>query len=182
MLHPPAKPPCQAVFFDRDGTLNEDTGYPSRPDQIRLFPGIPAALSRLEKAGLQLFLFTNQSGIGRGWYTMEDVRRCNEKLIREIGLERGFADICIAPETPGEPPVYRKPSPRFLRESLERFNLRPEACWMVGDRLSDWQAGWAGGLQVARIGSSEPFPPVPADFQSQTRDFPSVTAFVDFLL
>lgn len=182
MPHPSAKPSCQAIFFDRDGTLNEDSGYLSQPDQIRLLPGVPEALRRLEKAGPLLFLFTNQSGIGRGWYTLEDVHLCNRRLIQKAGLERGFADTCIAPEAPDEPPVYRKPSPRFLLESIKRFKLQPEACWMVGDRLTDWQAGWAAGLQVARIGPENELPPMPAEFQSQTRDFSSVAAFVDFLL
>jgi D-glycero-D-manno-heptose 1,7-bisphosphate phosphatase len=102
--------------------------------------------------GAKLFLFSNQSGVGRGYFTLADVEAVNVRMIEAIGLGADlFAGICIATERPDEPPAYRKPSPRFIREMLAAHGLAAEEAWMVGDSPSDWEAGLAAGVRVAAI-------------------------------
>ena len=144
-------PGGRAVFLDRDGTLIVDRHYLGDPEGVELLPGAREGIHRLRELGYRLFLFTNQSGIGRGWITREQVDACNRRTEERLGLAEGFAGIGIAPERPDEPAVYRKPSPRYLRECVDRFHLDPAACWMVGDQPRDVEAGRAAGMGVARI-------------------------------
>lgn len=132
----------RALFLDRDGTLIPDKHYLADPAGVELIPGVAAALGRARQLGYALFLFTNQSGIARGYFTLEDVHRCNARMEELIGLPSPlFADICIATEGPNDPVLYRKPSPRFILESIARHDLDPQHCWMVGDREGDIDAG-----------------------------------------
>ena len=73
--------PKQAVFLDRDGTLNIEKSYLSDPDQLLLFPEVVPALKQLIQLDFRLFIVTNQSGIGRGYYTLEDMHQVNAKLV-----------------------------------------------------------------------------------------------------
>lgn len=168
----------EAVFLDRDGTLIEDADYLSDPDAVKPFPGAAEAVARLRAAGVLLFLFTNQSGVGRGYFPLSVAEACNRETERRLGLEDGFDGVCIAPETPDEPPVYRKPSPRYILETVAEMNLDPGKVWMIGDKQSDVDAGLRAGVRAARIdpaaGSCRP--------DSETPVFASVAAFVDWLL
>ncbi len=142
----------KALFLDRDGTIIFDKHYLSDPAGVELIPGVAAALACAQALGFRLFLFTNQSGIARGLYTVEDVHRCNRRMDELLGLPAPiFADICIATEGPDEPAVYRKPSPRFILESLARHALDPRQCWMVGDREGDIDAGHNAGIRAAAV-------------------------------
>jgi D-glycero-D-manno-heptose 1,7-bisphosphate phosphatase len=142
----------QAIFLDRDGTLIENRHYLSSPEGVALLPGVREAVARARDAGAKLFLFTNQSGIGRGYFTLADVEAQNRRMIDLLGLGADlFAGICVAPERPEEPQLYRKPSPRFIHEMLAEHALAAEAAWMVGDALSDWEAGINAGVRTAAI-------------------------------
>ena len=142
----------KALFLDRDGTLILDKHYLADPAGVEVIPGVPAALEQARSLGYALFLFTNQSGIARGLYTLDDVHRCNERMEELLGLGSPlFAGICIAPEGPDEPAVYRKPSPRFILESIARHRLDPGQCWMIGDRDGDLEAGRAAGIRSAAV-------------------------------
>lgn len=142
----------KALFLDRDGTLIFDKHYLADPAGVELIPGVPGALRRALKLGYQLFLFTNQSGIGRGLYTLEDTIRCNQRMEELIGLPSPlFTDVCIAPEAPDQPAEYRKPSPRFILESILRHRLDPSLCWMLGDRESDIEAGLGAKVNTAAL-------------------------------
>jgi D-glycero-D-manno-heptose 1,7-bisphosphate phosphatase len=149
----------KALFLDRDGTLIIDKVYLADPAGVELFPGTAEALARAAALGYQLFLFTNQSGIGRGYHTLDDTLRVNARMEELLALPRPiFADVCIAPEAPGQPVVYRKPSPRFILESIARYRLDPTQCWMVGDSAADIGAGLAAKINVAalRTGKVDP--------------------------
>lgn len=149
----------KALFLDRDGTLIVDKVYLSDPDGVELYPGVVEGLRKARELGYRLFLFTNQSGIGRGYYTMEDALRVNERLEREIGLSRPvFDEICIAPEAPDHPSAYRKPSPLFILEAISKYRLDPRQCIMVGDSVADIGAALAAGVNAAavRTGNVDP--------------------------
>lgn len=146
----------KALFLDRDGTLILDKHYLFDPAGVELIPGVSEALGRARQLGYKLFLFTNQSGIGRGLHTLEDVLRCNLRMEELLNLSPPvFADTCIAPESSEQPPVYRKPSPRFIVESIARHGLDPAHCWMIGDRESDIQAGLNARINVAAVCSGK---------------------------
>ncbi|MBI3884870.1 MAG: HAD-IIIA family hydrolase [Opitutae bacterium] len=146
----------KALFLDRDGTLIRDKDYLADPAGVEVIPGVPAALRRVQALGYLLFLFTNQSGIGRGFHSLADVLRVNERMEELLGLPRPlFTDICIAPEAPGQPSLYRKPSPRFIHEMRAKHRLDPALCWMVGDRESDLGAGLAAGIRAAAVCSGK---------------------------
>lgn len=149
---PPTPARRGALFLDRDGTLIVDKHYLSDPAGVELIPGVPDAVRRARALGYHLFLFTNQSGIGRGLYTLDDALACNRRMEELLGLPAPvFTDICIAPEAPEQPQQYRKPSPRFILESIARHGLNPAQCWMVGDNLADVDAGRNAGIRLATV-------------------------------
>lgn len=142
----------RALFLDRDGTIIHDRDYLCDPAGVELIPGAAPALRRARELGYLLFLFTNQSGIGRGYHTIDDTHRCNARMLDLVGLgDQLFAATCIAPEAPDQPSLYRKPSPRFINEMVERHALDRAQCWMVGDRESDLEAGLAAGIRAAAV-------------------------------
>lgn len=145
----------KAVFLDRDGTIIFDASYLSDPAQVKLLPDARQAITLLRDSGFMLFLFTNQSGIGRGLFSLDAVHRCNQRMLDLLGFgSELFTDICIAPERPDEPTVYRKPSPRFILESLSRHRIDRTCAWMIGDKAIDAQAGLNAGINAALIGDS----------------------------
>lgn len=137
----------QAVFFDRDGTLIEERHYLHRPEEVALFPGVGAALARLQAAGFKLIIVSNQSGVGRGYFTLEDVERVNQRLLQDLSPHQvRFDRIYIAPEAPDKPSVGRKPSPHFLLQAKVELDLDLSQCYMIGDKLIDLECGWNAGV------------------------------------
>jgi D-glycero-D-manno-heptose 1,7-bisphosphate phosphatase len=138
----------RAVFLDRDGTLIAEKNYLHRPEDVEIFPGAGAALKRLADAGFKLVIVTNQSGIGRGYFTLADAGRVNEHLAREFARDGvRFEKIYIAPEAPDQPSRGRKPSPQFLFDARDEFDLTLAESFMVGDKLIDLECGWNAGVK-----------------------------------
>lgn len=143
-----------ALFLDRDGTLIEDRHYLAEPEGVELIDGVKETLREFAARGCRLFLFTNQSGVGRGLFSLEAVERCNARMLELLALPApGFVDICVATEAPEMPAVYRKPSPRFIHEMIAKHSLDAATTWMVGDRVTDVNAGLNAGVQTALISS-----------------------------
>lgn len=142
----------KALFLDRDGTLITDKHYLADPAGVEVLPGVVDGLRRARSLGYKLFLFSNQSGIGRGYFTMKDALAVNARMEELIGLERPLFDgICLAPEAPDQPIEYRKPSPRFILEMIAAHRLDPDQCIMAGDRESDIEAGLNAKIRVAAL-------------------------------
>jgi len=142
----------KALFLDRDGTLILDKDYLSDPAGVELIPGVIDALKIARDRGYLLFLFTNQSGIGRGYHTIEDAQACNQRMLELLDLGADlFTAICIAPEAPDQPSEYRKPSPRFILEMRAKHSLDTEQCWMIGDRESDLEAGLNANIHSVAV-------------------------------
>ncbi len=121
-----------AVFLDRDGTLIAEKNYLCRPEDVEIFPGTGAALKRLQDAGFMLFMVSNQSGVGRGYFTLADVDRVNEHLGRELACDGvRFEKIYIAP----------------LFDARDEFGLNLAESFMVGDKLIDLECGWNAGVK-----------------------------------
>lgn len=138
----------RAVFLDRDGTLIAEKNYLHRPEDVEIFPGAPAALQKLSAAGFKLLIVTNQSGIGRGYFTLAEAKKVNQHLCREFARDGvQFERIYIAPEAPDQPSLTRKPSPRFLMDARDEFGLNLAESYIVGDKLIDLECGWNAGLK-----------------------------------
>ena len=157
----------EALFLDRDGTLIEYVPYLHDPAEVVLLPGVREALLRAKEASIQLFLFTNQSGVGRGLFALTDVEAVNGRMLDLLGLGSNlFTAICIAPERPDEPSAYRKPSPRFIQETLALHGIDRDAAWMLGDSAVDWEAGLNAGIHVAAVVADAR---TPKDVETRTR-------------
>lgn len=136
------------MFLDRDGTLNVDREYLSDPAQLEIIPGTARALRRLMDAGFLLIIVTNQSGIGRGYYTLAGMHAVNERLCAELAKDGvRFEKIYFAPESPEQPSRGRKPSPQFLFDARDEFGVELAQCYMVGDKLIDLECGWNAGVK-----------------------------------
>jgi D-glycero-D-manno-heptose 1,7-bisphosphate phosphatase len=113
-----------------------------------VLPGVPAALKRLQTAGFKLILVTNQSGVGRGYFTLADVEKVHEHLGSLLGRAGvRFDKIYIAPEAPGTPSRGRKPSPQFLLDAQNELGVDLAQSYMIGDKLIDLQCGWNAGVK-----------------------------------
>lgn len=138
----------RAVFLDRDGTLIAEVNYLHRPEQVEIFPAARIGLKKLCDAGFKLFIVSNQSGVGRGYFTLEDVAGVNQHLCAELARDGiRFEKIYIAPEAPGQPSRGRKPSPQFLFDAHDEFDLDLVQSFIIGDKLSDLECGWNAGVK-----------------------------------
>jgi len=137
-----------AIFLDRDGTIIKDRNYISRPEDVVVLHGAIAALQSLQEADFKLFIVSNQSGVGRGYFTLADVEKVNEH-IRQVFGGRGvnFEKIYIAPEAPDAPSRGRKPSPQFLFDARDEFGIDLAQSYMMGDKFIDLQCGWNAGVK-----------------------------------
>ena len=139
-----------AIFLDRDGTLIVETGYLSEPEKVELIPGAGEAVRRLTKGGFELFIVTNQSGIGRGYYTEGQMRAVNERVAGEFAkFGVAFRKIYFAPEAPDQPSRNRKPSPQMLLAARDEFGIDLATSYMVGDKVSDIECGWNAGVKCS---------------------------------
>ncbi|HEY9509878.1 MAG TPA: HAD family hydrolase [Verrucomicrobiae bacterium] len=138
----------RAVFLDRDGTLIVEKNYLHRVEEVELFPDAIAALKRLQDAGFLLFIVSNQSGVGRGYFTMDDVNRVSEHIASECARSGvRFEKIYIAPEHPDALSHGRKPSPQFLFDARDEFGLDLSQSYVIGDKLTDLECGWNAGVK-----------------------------------
>jgi D-glycero-D-manno-heptose 1,7-bisphosphate phosphatase len=138
----------RAVFLDRDGTIIEEKNYLCRVEDVVIFPGAAAALARMQRAGFKLFMVSNQSGVGRGYFTLAEAEKVNQHLLDELGGEGvRFEKIYIAPEAPETPSRGRKPSPQFLLDARDEFGVDLAQSYMIGDKLIDLECGWNAGVK-----------------------------------
>jgi D-glycero-D-manno-heptose 1,7-bisphosphate phosphatase len=168
-----------AVFLDRDGTIIVDKNYLGNPDGVELLGGARQAVSNLKASGCQLFLFTNQRGISMGIITEDDVLRCNDRMIDLLGCgEATFDGVCIATEGPDDVQNYRKPSPKFIDEMIEKHRLDRKNCYMVGDRESDVLAGVNAGINTVLISKNTDATEI---IHGQSKNFKNVEIFPSIL-
>jgi D-glycero-D-manno-heptose 1,7-bisphosphate phosphatase len=137
-----------AIFLDRDGTLMEEVGYCADPAQVRVFPGVAAALQEFRDAGYLLILITNQSGIGRGYFTHADYHAVQAEFERQIQPARLDAVYYCPDATPS---ACRKPSPGMLLEAAREYSIDLARSYMVGDKASDIEAGRAAGCRTILV-------------------------------
>jgi D-glycero-D-manno-heptose 1,7-bisphosphate phosphatase len=142
-----------ALFLDRDGVINIDHGYVSKVDQITWVPGIFELGRAAMSLGLKIIIITNQAGIGRGYYTEADFHTLMDWMRTEF-LAAGvlLTDVYFCPDHPDGRGDYkklsdrRKPAPGMLLDAARDHDIDLASSWIIGDQVSDMQAGHAAGL------------------------------------
>lgn len=145
----------QAVLFDRDGVLNADRGYVHRMDDVEWIPGARELVARLTREGFLLFVVTNQSGVARGYYTEDDVRRLHEAMNEEFAKTGGhITEFFYCPHLKGAAVARydvdctcRKPKPGMILEALAKYGVRKDDALLLGDSPRDVQAAEAAGIR-----------------------------------
>jgi D-glycero-D-manno-heptose 1,7-bisphosphate phosphatase len=136
------------VLFDRDETLVVDVPFNGDPDKVRVAPEARALLDRLRAAGLQLAVVSNQSGVGRGYITLNQVDAVNRRVDDLLGP---FAGFFICPHAPDDECECRKPKPQLILDAARALGVPPHECVVVGDRDSDVEAARNAGAIPLRI-------------------------------
>ncbi len=155
----------KAVFLDRDGTVIEHVHYVTDPGKVAIVPGGVEALRKLRDDGYLLVLVSNQSLVGRGYGTVEDVEAVNARML-ELLAEGGVTIDCVkyCPHRPEDECPNRKPNPGMLLEAAKELDIDLGLSVMIGDNLSDVEAGRNAGCRLNIL----------IDLAGGSGDFPSV--------
>ena len=141
--------PKKALFLDRDGVINEDAGYVYRREDFVFKDGIFEALRKFAQAGYALVVVTNQSGIGRGYYTLEQFDELCRFMLSEFEKEGvKIEKIYFCPHAPEALCGCRKPEPGMLLKAANELNIDLARSIMIGDKDSDVRAGQSAGVGV----------------------------------
>jgi D-glycero-D-manno-heptose 1,7-bisphosphate phosphatase len=148
--------PNLAVFLDRDGTLNEDPGYISDPENVILYPDTGDALALLKKYGFLLIVISNQSGIARGLMTRDEVDAVNDRINQQLSEFKVKIDaFYYCPSHPDfsseEECICRKPSPKLIFEAAKEFNIDLNSSYFIGDTVADVQCGKNAGIKTVLV-------------------------------
>ncbi len=136
-----------AVFLDRDGTIMRDAEYCGDPGQVEIFEGTTAALRRLKTAGYKIVVITNQSGIGRGYFTEAQYRKVEEEVARQLGP--GMVDATyFCPDVPGIESTRRKPEPAMVLEAARDLDIDLSRSYFIGDKRIDAECGRNAGIRT----------------------------------
>jgi len=152
---------AEAVFLDRDGTINLDpAGYLHKPDEVVLITGAAEAIRRLNEFGVKVLIITNQSGLGRGYFKEEDLWKVNTRLEALLAMEGAHIDgIYYCPHHPDEACSCRKPNGELAVRAAREHGLELARSFVVGDKASDvemaWGVGARGVLVMTGLGPSE---------------------------
>jgi D-glycero-D-manno-heptose 1,7-bisphosphate phosphatase len=137
----------KAAFFDRDGIINIDHGYTYKIEDFTFCDGIFELMHTFEENGYILFIVTNQSGIGRGYYTKENFETLTAWMLEKFS-KKGIRieKVYFCPHAPEENCTCRKPQIGMFEQALNEFEIDMQNSWMIGDKLSDVQAGKNAGI------------------------------------
>jgi histidinol-phosphate phosphatase family protein len=143
----------RAVFLDRDGVLTrERPGYVKVPEELQVLPGIGQALRDLRKMGFRLVVVTNQSVVGRGLASDEQMERIHEKLRSELKQIGSSVDaIYYCPHLPGAGCDCRKPEPGLILKAAKDLGIDVSSSWMIGDKEIDVEAAKRAGCRAVRV-------------------------------
>lgn len=152
----------RAVFLDRDGTLIKDVGYIREPEKVELLPGVPEGLGMLQAAGFDLLVVSNQSGLARGYFDMDQLQAVHRRfveLLERFGIRLTDSYYCpFHPE--GSVRAYRKasdlrkPAPGMLLRAAAEHGLDLPSSWLIGDSRRDVAAGAAAGTRTIKLPSA----------------------------
>lgn len=138
-----------ALFIDRDGTLMEEVDHCSDPALVKAYAGAAEELKRARTLGWATIIITNQSGIGRGYFTVEQFESVQRELLRQLGdvIDASY----MAPDHPDNPSHRRKPAPGMLLEAAAEHGLDLARSWMIGDKAIDIECGRNAGTRTILV-------------------------------
>ena len=139
-----------AVFLDRDGTLMEDVDYCGAPDNVRVFPDAPGALRRLKAAGYKLIVITNQSGIGRGYFSEQQYRAVEAEVSHQVGDDLLDATY-FCPHAPSDKCQCRKPSAEMIVRAANDHDVDLARSFFIGDKRTDIDCGRNAGVRTILV-------------------------------
>lgn len=169
-------PPPRAVLFDRDGTLVVDVAYCADPDSVRLMPGAREAVERLLAHGVLVGVVSNQSGVGRGRMTLDQVGAVNRRVEELVGP---IAAWPVCPHGPDEGCSCRKPAPGLVRQAAAALGVEPSECAVVGDIGADVEAARAAGARSVLVPTAATRM---AEVEAAPEVTPSLAAAVELLI
>jgi len=138
----------KAVFLDRDGIINVDTGYVHEIEGFTFQEGVFSVLKHLQSLGYLLIVVTNQSGIARGYYTQEDYQALTMHMVETLAQNGiGLSGVYHCPHAPDDGCACRKPKAGMLKTAQKEFNIVMRESWMIGDKDSDMLAGKNAGIK-----------------------------------
>lgn len=162
----------KAVFFDRDNTLIIDKNYMHKVEDLKFFPDTFSALKIIQDKDFKLFIVTNQSGIGRGFFTEKDMHIFHQELLSQFSQNHiNIEEIVFCPHSPEDHCDCRKPSPKLINQLIDKYEIDSSISYMIGDKLIDAEAGKNANCNGVLIYKQS------EEFQS----FSTLTDFANFL-
>lgn len=153
----------KAIFLDRDGTINVDKDYMYKTEDFEFVEGVIEGLQILSKLGYIFIVVTNQAGIARGYYTEEDLEKLNDFMkakFLDYGVKIEKCYFCPHHYEKGIGKYKidcdcRKPKPKMLLDGIKEFSIDPTKSYMIGDKLSDIDAGINAGVKSIMVGTGK---------------------------
>ena len=128
----------KAIFLDRDGVINVEKDYVYKIEEFEFIEGVFDTLKAFQKEGFLLFIITNQSGIGRGYYKIEDFKLLTSWMLKEFEKEGiTISQVEFCPHSPDEICQCRKPKTGMIENILKNFSIDLEHSWLIGDKEAD---------------------------------------------
>lgn len=145
----------KAAFFDRDGVLNVDKSYLYKIEDLEWIDGAKEALAYLTQQGYTVFVVTNQSGIARGYYTVDDMNKLHDFMVQQVAAAGGKIEkFYYCPHLPeGKIAEYavecdcRKPKPGLILRAFEEYDINKDAAFLIGDKPRDVESAEAAGIK-----------------------------------
>lgn len=141
------------IILDRDGVINQDSDqFIKSPAEWQAIPESLSAIAKLNDAGFNVVVATNQSGIARGYFSAETLKNIHQKMETELAAHHGkIAGIFVCPHGPEDNCICRKPKPGLLLEIAKKFNVQPKEMLSIGDSMRDILAAHAAGAHAVLV-------------------------------
>lgn len=154
----------KAVFLDRDGTIIRDMIYLNDPSKIEVFKESYPALKKMRDSGFEIVLVTNQSGVARGFVEENILKEINQIIVQDFA-NRGIdiIDVYYCPHPVDGGCFCRKPNPGMLLDAAQKHSIDLKQSWMIGDRMTDCEAGKRAGCKSILLQNATT-PPISSEF------------------
>lgn len=146
----------KVVFLDRDGTINEDVPYLADEKKFKFLPGVVKGLRILKDKGFLVFVISNQSGVGRGYIPLENLKKIHKTMEEEMKANDVTVDgVFYCPHLPEDKCDCRKPETKLFRRAIEGIDTDIKNSYVIGDKISDMEAGKSLGCKTILVLTGE---------------------------